>query len=197
MAIKTKAVGFRFPLELIERIERYQNDRGVNFTEALVHLVERGLGGGENETITASDDKLDERITASINQLLDSELDKRITSIINDRLDVMLDERMTQAVKQPLDVKLDKPTTDNIPSDDSSNSDPVVEPVQVIQADAIEQVIGGISKPLSWGDFHKLLDLTTTGKQSKAKGDIAIDIAKEKGLDNWTYNSTTRKFTKQ
>ena len=49
MAIKTKAVGVRFPLELIERIERYQNDRGVNFTEALVKLVEMGLGGDEDE----------------------------------------------------------------------------------------------------------------------------------------------------
>lgn len=189
MAIKTKAVGVRFPLELIERIERYQNEQGVNFTEALVKLVEMGLGGDEDGTIETSDDKLNERITISIKQLLD----ERITSIVNDKLN----ERIAEGVKQPLDIELDKHTDKNIPSDDSSNSEPIAEDVQLIPSDEIEQISGEIPQSLSFGDFHKLLGLSNTGNPSKAKGDIAIAIAKENGHGNWTMNSTTRKFTKQ
>ena len=62
MVVRTRAVGVRLPLELIERIERYQNERGVNFTEALTELVEQGLGGNGG-TREVSDIELDERIT--------------------------------------------------------------------------------------------------------------------------------------
>ena len=98
MAVKTKAVGVRLPLDLIERIEQYQKERGVNFTEALTGLVEEGLGG-ERETVEVLDSKLDERITASIKQLLDTELNERITNLINDKLNVVLDKRMTKEVR--------------------------------------------------------------------------------------------------
>lgn len=183
MAIKTKAVGVRFPLELIERIERYQNEQSVNFTEALVKLVELGLGGDKDEAIKKSDSELDERITACVEQLLNIKLDERITKIINDRLD----ERMAGNVEQTLDIELDKSTGENIPSDDSSNSESI--------ADAIEQASGEI-EILSWGDFYKMLGLSTTGNPSKAKGDIAIATAKEQERGTWVMNSSTRKFTK-
>ena len=196
MAIKTKAVGVRFPLELIERIERYQNEQGVNFTEALVKLVEMGLGGGGDEVIKRSDATLDERITESVKQLLDTELDERVTNLINDKLDATLDERITEGVKRSLDATLDKTSGVNIPSDDSSNSAPIAEDVQVIQTEAIDRVGEEVPESLSWGDFHKRLGLPTTGNPNKAKGDIAIATAKEKGDGTWVMNSTTRKFTK-
>ena len=195
MAAKTKAVGVRLPLDLIERIEQYQKERGVNFTEALTGLVEKGLGG-ERETVEVLNSKLDERITVSIKQLLDTELNERITNLINDKLNVMLDKRMTEEVKQPLDTELDKSISENIPSDDSSNSESIAEDVKIIPTDGIEQVDGEIPESLSWGDFHKRLDLPTTGNPSKAKGDIAIATAKRKGHGTWVMNSTTRKFTK-
>ena len=69
MVIKTKAVGVRLPLGLIERIERYQNERGVNFTEALTELVEQGLGG-DSRTAEVSDTVLDERITRIVDAKL-------------------------------------------------------------------------------------------------------------------------------
>jgi hypothetical protein len=191
MAIKTKAVGVRFPLELIERIERYQNDRGVNFTEALVKLVELGLGGDEGATITVTDDKLDERITACVEQLLNIKLDERITEIISNRLD----ERMTGNVKQPLDIELDKPVGENIPSDDSSNSESVAEVVQNIPTDEIEQVGGDNPQSYSYSEFHKWVGIPPS-TPNIANGAIAITIAKDKGLGNWEMNSRTRKFTK-
>lgn len=195
MAIKTKAVGVRFPLELIERIERYQNERGVNFTEALVKLVEIGLRGDEDETVELLDDKLDERITASVKQLLDIEFDERITNLVNDKLDVMLDERMTASVKQPLDAELDKPAGENTPSDDSSNSEQVVNHVQIISSDEIEQVGGENPQSYSYSEFHKWVGIPTS-TPNKANGDIAITIAKDKGLGDWVMNSKSRKFTK-
>jgi hypothetical protein len=87
------------------------------------------------------------------------------------------------------------PDTENIPSDDSSNSDLVAEDVQIIQTDAIDQVSGEV-ETLSWGNFHKMLGLSTTGNPDKAKGDIAIATAKEQKRGTWVMNSSTRKFTK-
>ena len=180
MAAKTKAVGVRFPLELIERIEQYQIEQGVNLTEALVKLVERGLGCGEVDTVKTLDIKLDERITAQIERLLDTKLDERITKLVNNKLNVALDNRYTV----------------NIPSDDSSHSESIFQDVQIIQTEVIEQVSGEIPESLSFGDFHKMLDLSNTGKPNKAKGDIAIAIAKARGHGDWIMNSTTRRFTK-
>jgi hypothetical protein len=87
------------------------------------------------------------------------------------------------------------PDTKNIPSGDSSNSEDVAEEVQITPIDAIEQVSGEV-ETLSWGDFHKMLGLPTTGNPSKAKGDIAIATAKEQKRGTWVMNSSTRKFTK-
>ena len=134
----------------------------------------------------------DERITTSVKQLLDTELDERVIAVTRR----MLDERITTSLKRSLDATLDKASGVNIPSDDSSNSESIAEDVQVIPTDAIEQVDGEIPESLSWGDFHKRLGLPTTGNPSKAKGDVAIVTAKEKGWGTWVMNSTTRKFTK-
>jgi hypothetical protein len=194
MAVKTKAVGVRFPLELIERIERYQNDQGVNFTEALVKLVEMGLGGDEDETIKVSDDKLNERITTGIKRTLDLELDERITSLINNKLDIMFNERLTASVEQPLDVMLDKPDTKNILSDDLSNSESVAEVVQNIPTAAIEKVSGEISESYSFAEFRKLLGLPRADR-NKTNGDIAIDFARSQGRGEWVM-SRQLKFTK-
>jgi hypothetical protein len=112
-----------------------------------------------------------------------------VSDILPDR-DVMISDRVTLLPDN-------LPDTENIPSDDSSNFESVAEVVQIIPTEAIEQASGEIPESLSWGDFHKMLDLPTTGNPSKAKGDIAIATAKEQGHGNWTMNSTTRKFTKQ
>ena len=85
--------------------------------------------------------------------------------------------------------------TKNIPSDDSDDSESIAEVVQVIPTDAIDQVIGDISDSLSWGDFHKLINLPAS-TPNKANGNIAITTAKANGYGDWIYSSTTRKFTK-
>lgn len=207
MAVKTKAVGVRFPLELIERIERYQNELGVNFTEALVKLVEMGLGGGGDEVIKRLDTELDERITESVKQILYAELDERITNLINDKLDAMLDERIiavtrrmlderaTTSVKHSLDATLDKTSGVNIPSDDSSNSAPIAEDVQIIPTDEIEQVSGDIPPSFSFAGFHDWLGLPRTDR-NKANGDIAINFARSQGRGEWVM-SKKFKFTIQ
>jgi hypothetical protein len=183
MAVKTKAVGVRFSLDLIERIEQYRQERGVNFTEALVGLIERGLGNDEAEPIEPSNNMLDERIT----------------NFIEDKLDTMLDERITICVKQMLDERITviqlkesiEPTGKNIPSEDLSNSDLVADNAPIIQTD---EVGGEIPNSLPFGEFHKLLGLPTPTR-SKANGDIAIAIAKDKGYGVWVI-SRLYKFTK-
>lgn len=87
------------------------------------------------------------------------------------------------------------PDTENIPSDDSSDVESVAEDVQVIPTDAIEQVSGGISASYSYSEFHKWLGIPPS-TPNKANGDIAITIAKDKGLGDWVMNSKSRKFTK-
>jgi hypothetical protein len=83
----------------------------------------------------------------------------------------------------------------NIPSDDSSNSESIAEDVLITQADATEQVNGEIPQSYSFTEFHSLLGIPTPAR-TKANGDIAITIARDKGLGDWEMNSTSRKFTK-
>jgi hypothetical protein len=191
MAVKTKAVGVRLPLDLMERIEQYQNERGVNFTEALVKLVEIGLGGDEDETVRTSENKLDERITKSIKQLLDFELDERITNIVNDKLNAMSDERITKNVKQPLDTELDKSAVKNTPSDDSSIAESIAKVMPITQT---EQVSGEVLQSFSFAEFHDWLGLPKTDR-TKVNGNAAIAIARDRGHGNWEM-SNSFKFTK-
>jgi hypothetical protein len=83
----------------------------------------------------------------------------------------------------------------NTPSDDSSNSESIAEDVLITQADEIEQVSGEILQSYSFTGFHSLLGIPTPAR-TKANGDIAITIARDKGLGDWEMNSTSRKFTK-
>jgi hypothetical protein len=62
--------------------------------------------------------------------------------------------------------------------------------------DATEQVNGEIPQSYSFTEFHSLLGIPTPPNKTKANGDIAITIARDKGLGNWEMNSTSRKFTK-
>jgi hypothetical protein len=87
------------------------------------------------------------------------------------------------------------PDTQNILSDDSSNSESVAEDVQVTPTDAIEQVSGEIPSSYSYSGFHRWVGIPPS-TQNKANGDIAIAIAKDKGLGTWVMNSTTRIFTR-
>lgn len=87
------------------------------------------------------------------------------------------------------------PDTENIPSDDSSNVDPVVEDVQVIKTDAIEQVNEDHQTSFTFAEFHRWLGLPCTTR-NKANGDIAIDAARSQRRGDWEMS---RKFifTKQ
>jgi hypothetical protein len=87
------------------------------------------------------------------------------------------------------------PDTENILSDDSSNSESIAENVQVTPTDVIEQVSGEIPSSYSYSGFHRWVGIPPS-TQNKANGDIAIAIAKDKGLGTWVMNSTTRIFTK-
>jgi hypothetical protein len=85
--------------------------------------------------------------------------------------------------------------TKNILSDDSSNFKQVVDDLQITPPDAIEQVSGEIPSSYSYSGFHRWVGIPPS-TQNKANGDIAIAIAKDKGLGTWVMNSTTRIFTK-
>jgi hypothetical protein len=84
----------------------------------------------------------------------------------------------------------------NISSDDSSNSESIADDVQITPTDAIEQVSGEIPQVYSYSEFHKWVGISAS-TPNKANGDIAITIAKDKGLGDWVMNSKSRKFTKQ
>jgi hypothetical protein len=90
--------------------------------------------------------------------------------------------------------------TQNIPSDDLSNSDPVAEDVSIIQGGTDIENHSPQKESLptfySFADFHNFLGLTRPDKRNKANGDIAIVAAEEKGYGNWVMNTSSYKFTK-
>jgi hypothetical protein len=191
----------------------------------LVQLGLDALNGKLPDTSGDISDNLPDKSSSAIsdkNNSVSDISDKRVESIVDRRLkelglfpDCQTDDSPTSdSVPDKVDTVSDNlsgkdvmisdkvalipdnlPDTENIPSDDSSNSESVAEVVQNIPTDAIEQASGEV-EPLSWGDFHKMLGLPTTGNPSKAKGDIAIATAKEQKRGTWVMNSSTRKFTK-
>ncbi|WP_146138223.1 hypothetical protein [Chamaesiphon polymorphus] len=112
-----------------------------------------------------------------------------IPDIISD-----INEHLSDKLSDKYGIISDRLTkTENIPSDDSSNSEYVSDDVQV---QAIEKASGETPQSFSFAGFHNWIELDQPDKQNKANGDIAIAIAKEKGLGDWKMDSKTRKFTK-
>jgi hypothetical protein len=149
-----------------------------------IQLIHYGLVGGEQvrASINHHPLPLPEGDSAT---LPDTEIS--IPDNLPDK-DVIISDRVTSLPDS-------LPDTENIPSDDSSNSEPIAEDVPIIQTEAIEQVSGEILQSYSFTEFHNLLGIPTPAR-TKANRDIAIAIARDKGLGNWEMNSKSRKFTK-
>jgi hypothetical protein len=197
----------------------------VEVSPTVIKLVQLGLDalkGRLPDTIGNISDNLPDKLLNAISDKNNNISDKRIETIIDRRLvelglfpDCQTDDNPTfdslpDKTDTLPDTLSDKSViisdkvalipdklsdTKKIPSDDSSNSESVAEVVQVIQADEIEQVSGENPQSYSYSDFHKWVGIPPS-TPNKANGDIAITIAKDKGLGDWEMNSKSRKFTK-
>jgi hypothetical protein len=86
------------------------------------------------------------------------------------------------------------PDTQNILSDDSSNPESVAEDVQVIPTEAIEQVSGEGVEWYFLNEFYDIIDTPVPVKKTKANRDIAIAIAKDRGIGDWEWNAQLKRF---
>jgi hypothetical protein len=216
----------RFPNEMYDQMQQIAIKGGarthhisqkVEVSPTVIKLVQLGLDALNGKLPDTSDNISDSLPDKSSNILSDrnnnvSDIsDKRIESIVDRRLtelgiipncqtensstshslpdrDFMISDRMTLLPDNLSDIK-------NITSDDSSNSESVVEDVQVLPSDAIEQVSGDNPQYYSYSEFHKWVGIPPS-RPNIANGDIAITIAKDRGLGDWRMNSSSRKFTK-
>lgn len=49
---------------------------------------------------------------------------------------------------------------------------------------------------MSWGEFHNFIGSTAPTTKSKAAGEKAVQIASKKGLGQWRYDSSNKRFTR-
>jgi hypothetical protein len=182
-------------------------------------LVELGLfPDPQADGITASEDVSGKESilpdTVSDSAAIDSAA--TVSDIVADKESVVSDTRLGSDELSDNRVDLSGSISDNenIPSDDSSTSEQVVEHVRVdaietatipdsptpshqppIVTDAIDKA-NEIPQSFSFADFHDWLKLSHPGKRNKANGDLAIATAKEKGLGDWKMDSKSYRFTK-
>jgi hypothetical protein len=191
---------------------------GLNALNGKLPDTSGGVSGNlsDNSPITISDnnsnisdisDISDKRIEAIVDRRLielglfpDCQADDNSTSgsvpdkvaIVSDTLpdkDVMISDRVASLPDSISDTK-------NIPSGDSSNSEHVVNDVQIIPTDAIKQVSGEISESYSFAKFHEWLELKQPDNRNTANGATAIEVARSQGKGEWVM-SRQFKFTKQ
>jgi hypothetical protein len=186
------------------------SDRGENVPDSLPDTL---LDNLSDKDVSVSDKLSDKRVEGIVDRRL-KELGLFPESLSSENLPPTLIEAILQSVPDKIESVPDSlpdndvmisdkgallpdslSDTEKFPSDDSSNSESVAEVVQNIPTDTIEQVSGEIPSSYSYSGFHRWVGIPPS-TQNKANGDIAIAIAKDKGLGTWVMNSTTRIFTK-
>ena len=187
----------------------------VEVSPTIAKLVRLGLDTLEGklpDNISKLSDKLTDKPSNILPDNLSDISDKRIEMIIDRRLnelglfpdrpmeDILASHLLPDKNDKLSDTLPDKnvmisdksallpdnlPDTENIPSDDSSNSESIAEDVQVV---------GETFTSFSFAGFHEWLGLPRTDR-NKLNGDTAIKFARSQGKGDWVM-SKSYKFTK-